>query len=237
MREDERMSVPARPRLVVFDLAGTTIDDRGEVPASFLAALAAHGVAATTAEIDGIRGASKREAFTHLLATVHDSRTLAERVEAAYRTFQDELERRFGEAGVHAVPGAEETFRWLRAEGIRFALNTGFDRATTELLLAPLGWMDGFADAVVCVDDVEHGRPAPDLILKAIALAGLGDPAAAANVGDTVLDLEAARRARVGWSIGVTSGAHARERLARVPHTHLIASVAELPSLWDSPSG
>jgi phosphonatase-like hydrolase len=220
------------PELVVFDLAGTTIEDSGQVPEAFLAALLAHGVDATAETVDGIRGASKREAFTHLLAAVSDERPLAARVEATYATFQRELAERFGARGVHAVPGAVETFAWLRARGIRFVLNTGFDRDTTRLLLAALGWLDGVADAVVCVDDVAHGRPEPDLIRAAMAATGIDAPERVANVGDTALDLEAAARAGVGWNIGVTSGAHRRERLERLPHTHLIASVAELPGLW-----
>ena len=65
-----------------------------------------------------------------------------------------------------------------------------------------------------------------------MAATGIDAPERVANVGDTALDLEAAARAGVGWNIGVTSGAHRRERLERLPHTHLIASVAELPGLW-----
>src|SRR5204863_8616858 len=130
-----------------------------------------------------------------------------------YVTFQRELAERFGARGVHAVAGATETFAWLRARGIRFVLNTGFDRDTTRLLLEALGWLDGVADAVICVDDVAHGRPAPDLIRAAMAATGIDAPERVANVGDTALDLEAAARAGVRWSIGVTSGAHRRERL------------------------
>jgi phosphoglycolate phosphatase-like HAD superfamily hydrolase len=51
-------------------------------------------------------------------------------------------------------------------------------------------------------------------------------------VGDTALDLQAGFNAGVGWNIGVLSGAHDRETLAAAPHTHLIASVAALESVW-----
>lgn len=225
---------PALPELVVFDLAGTTVDDRGQVPAAFAAALRAHGVAATAADVEAIRGASKREAFAHLLARDGGNEGLAVRVDAAYATFQQELRERFARAGVGAVPGATGTFAWLRGRGVRLALNTGFDRDITRLLLAALGWLDGVADAIVCVDDVAAGRPAPDLILAAMARTGVADPRRVANVGDTTLDLEAAARAGVGWSFGVLSGAHRRERLERSPHTRLLGSVADLPAVWSA---
>jgi phosphoglycolate phosphatase-like HAD superfamily hydrolase len=53
-------------------------------------------------------------------------------------------------------------------------------------------------------------------------------------VGDTVLDLQAGYNAGVALNVGVLSGAHARSKLAAEPHTHLIASVADLPALIDS---
>jgi phosphoglycolate phosphatase-like HAD superfamily hydrolase len=82
---------------------------------------------------------------------------------------------------------------------------------------------------VVCGDDVARGRPAPDLIVRAMAATGTADASVVANVGDTTMDLEAGHAAGVRWNVGVTSGAHDRARLERAPHTHLIASVADLP--------
>ena len=51
------------------------------------------------------------------------------------------------------------------------------------------------------------------------------------NVGDTALDLESGWNAGVGYNIGVLSGAHGRDQLQQAPHTHLLASVADLPEL------
>ena len=66
------------------------------------------------------------------------------------------------------------------------------------------------------------------MILLAMKLTAVDDPARVANVGDTTLDLESAARAGVRWNIGVLSGAHSREALERAPHTHIIQSVADL---------
>ncbi len=217
------------PALVVFDLAGTTIDDAGQVPAAFAAALAGHGVTVTSEQLVAVRGASKRQAILQLLPEGPSRARLAE---ATYASFQRELARRFAE-GVRPVPAAEETFRRLKARGVRIALNTGFDRDTTALLLSSLGWSAGVADAVVCGDDVPRGRPAPDMILRAMAITATSTPDVVANVGDTTLDLEAGHAAGVRWNIGVLSGAHGRDRLERAPHTHLVPDVGHLPVLWD----
>jgi len=73
-------------------------------------------------------------------------------------------------------------------------------------------------------------------ITRAMALAGVDDPARVIVVGDTDAALQAARNAAVGCSNGVLSGAHGRERLAAGPHTVLLDSVADLRTWLFAPS-
>jgi phosphonatase-like hydrolase len=221
-------SVVDPPSLVVFDLAGTTVRDDGQVPAAFTLALAEQGIQATPAQIANVRGASKKEAIGKFIPPGPEH---VRRVEEAYQAFQRDLSRRFHDGGVSPMPGAETTFARLRSQGVRIALNTGFDSTITGLLLSTLRWTD-LADAVVCGDDVPRGRPAPDLIFRAMELAGIRDPGQVANVGDTTLDLEAGHAAGVRFNVGVLSGAHDRKRMERAPHTHLLADVGEVPGLW-----
>jgi phosphonatase-like hydrolase len=216
--------------LVVMDMAGTTVHDGGEVPAAFTAALASHGIAVSEDEIAGVRGASKREVIRQLVAR-HRPDAESALADEAYDGFRAALAERYG-AGVRGVEGAEDVFDWLRRRGVRIALNTGFDRTITGLLLDALGWREGVVDAVVCGDEVRQGRPAPYLVFRAMEATGAASVHRVMNVGDTELDLRAGWNAGVGWNVGVTSGAHARERLERAPHTHLIESVASLPALW-----
>jgi phosphonatase-like hydrolase len=211
-------------RLVVFDMAGTTVRDDGQVPRAFVAALAEHGIHVTGDAIVAVRGASKREAVRHFVPDGPDHQRVAD---AIYATFCAHLTRLFHEMGVHPIAGAPGAFARLRAHGIKVAITTGFDREIMSLLLASLGWDHTVADVFACLDDVDNGRPAPDLIHCAMARAGVTDPRSVAAVGDTSLDLEAGNRAGVGWNVGVLSGGHDRTRLERVPHTHLFASVVE----------
>lgn len=197
------------PALVVCDLVGTTVQDDGQVPAAFAVALRQHGLGITPEQLQ------------------------AQRAAAVYATFHDALAAQLARTdGVRAMPGAAAVFAWLRGQGVRVALNTGFDRGITDALLAALGWDQAVVDAVVCVDDVAQGRPAPDLIQCAMRRTGVLDPGAVANVGDTTLDLHAAHAAGVRWNLGVCSGAHPRALLAQAPHTQLLDSVADLRALW-----
>ncbi len=215
-------------RLVVSDIAGTTVHDGGEVAQAFGAALADHGVEASSAQINAVRGASKREAIATLVAPRYG--TDAARVEAVYASFKSQLQRLFTRTA-RPVEGAPQTLAWLRERGIKIALNTGFDRDITDLLLHALHWRD-VADAVICGDDVAVGRPAPFMIFHAMEQTGVTDVRQVMNVGDTVSDLQAACHAGVAVSVGVLSGAHSRAQLAREPHTCLLDSIADLPRWW-----
>ncbi len=225
------MSGRRLPDLVIFDLAGTTVRDEGQVPNAFIAALGEHGIRATAEEIAGVRGASKREAIRRFFP---DDQAGAGRAGAAYSAFQWRLREAYRPGRVLPIEGAEATFAWLKDRGVRIALNTGFDRVVTDLLLEGLGWSAGIASAVVCGDDVSRGRPAPDLIHHAMQGCGVSDAENVASVGDTVLDLLAGNEARVRYNIGVLSGAHDRARLETAPHTHLLESVRDLPLLFDA---
>ena len=215
--------------LVVFDMAGTTIQDNGEVPAAFASALAGHGIEVTAEQILAVRGKSKRQALFQLLPPSRDREEIADRL---YESFKEHLAHRYASDGVRAIAGAERAFEELREWEVRIALNTGFDRDTANLLLEALHWTDGTVDAVVCGDEVSQGRPAPYLIFHAMEATGAVSPRRVANVGDTTLDLQAGDNAGVRWNIGVLSGAHDRATLEAAPHTLLLPSVAELTQLW-----
>jgi phosphonatase-like hydrolase len=218
------------PQLVVFDLIGTTVAADDAVPRAFAAAVAAEGLTLTAAQIHEVRGATKRLALARLLPA---GPAHALRVDRAYERFQARLRAAYTPHTVRPVDGAVEVLAALRAAGVRVALNTGFDRALTTHLLDALGWTR-LADVVVCGDDVAAGRPAPDLICRAMAATGMTDPRTVANVGDTALDLRAGANAGVGWNIGVWSGAHDRATLGAAPHTHLCASVADVPAIFSA---
>lgn len=222
--------IPPRPDLVVCDLAGTTIHDRGEVPAAFEQALREAGLAYDAAEVSAWRGASKREVVGRLVARQDDGRTIEP--DRVYGRFRELLLQRLAAAGPLSLPGVHQTLARLKADRCRVAATTGFDRDVVETILAAVPWAE-LLDAWVCGDDVPQGRPAPFMIFRAMERCGVVDVRRVAVVGDTRLDLEAAWNAGAGWRIGVLTGAHDRATLAAAPHTHLCDAVTALPSLWN----
>ncbi len=219
-----------RIRLAVLDVGGTVIRDTADVPAVFKAALARHGLAAADAQLHAWRGAAKREVIGRLAA---GSAADPERV---YASFQELLSASFAEPGVTPIDAIEPAIAALRARGVRVALSTGFDRKVANGLLARLGW-SGKVDAVVCADEVAQGRPAPDMILRAMQKTGIDDAREVLCAGDTDNDLQAGERAGVGANIGVLSGAHDRARREKAPHDAILASAAALPAWLEQRDG
>lgn len=217
-------------KLVVFDMAGTTVKDNGQVVNAFTSALMEHDIDFTPELLNSVRGSSKRQAIERFIPEGTDR---ARRAELVYSSFREHLAERYRTEGIEPIAGAERIFQWLKQQGVRVALNTGFDRVMTELLLTALNWKEGaMIDAVICGDDVRQGRPAPYLIFHAMEATNTTGVQQVANVGDTVLDLQAGHNAGVRWNIGVLSGAHDRQSLERAPHTHLLQSVTDLFNLW-----
>lgn len=217
-------------KLVIFDIAGTIIEDHGEVLDAFAQALRFHGVAFDELQLKEWKGASKREVIRHFVEHEnHGKPGCVEKVEKTYGTFRRQLEDYY-RGRVDPIPGAAGTFAWCRERGIQLATTTGFYREVSELILTRTGWESLFA-AKISSSDVARGRPAPFMIFRAMETAGVEHVRQVMNVGDTPLDLQAATNAGVRGVVGVLTGSHGEERLRREPHTHLIPSVAEIPAL------
>ncbi len=216
--------------LAIFDIAGTLIEDHNEVADAFLEALRANHIDVADEEIKEWKGSSKRQVITHFVERQFGKCRNLPLIDRTYSEFRFRLEQRYGSGGIVKIKGAEETLDFLRALNIKLATTTGFYREVRDRILKELQWESRF-DVNVCSDDVANGRPAPDMIHLVMNRMGVTDPARILNVGDTPLDLQSGTAAKCGMVVGVLTGMHTPERLRREPHTHLMASVADIPSL------
>jgi phosphoglycolate phosphatase len=218
--------------LACLDMAGTTVRDDGAVEAAFAAALAAAGIeegSAHAAEANVVvretMGWSKADVFARLL----------DRDAAATATgvFARSYEALVAAGGASEIPGARDVLRSLRTRGVAVCLTTGFAPSTRDALLDALGWREE-VDLALSPADVGRGRPAPDMIVGAMARLGVPDAAAVVVVGDTASDLEAGTNAGAGAVVGVLSGAHDTATLGAAPHTAIIGDVTQLIPLLES---
>lgn len=224
--------VDADIQLVVFDLMGTLIVDDGVVQRAYERALLQAGLSRATSGfddavrlVDELRGRPTLVVLTEVLGDP----ILAEEATWAFDdSILDEV------PDLRPIDGATEVLDTLARGGVLVAVTTSFTPEVRRAVLGGLGWSETFA-AALSAHGIRRGHPAPDLLLEAILELRIDSVGQVAIVGDTAADLEAGNRAGAGLIVGVRSGRAPTESLLAAPHTHLVDSVADLPSVLASP--
>ncbi len=217
--------------LACLDIAGTTVEEHQAVYVALDGAVRAAGLDPSAEQLAGWMGADKQEAITAALTAHRGSEPSRQEVLEVYADFRSRLLAAYDATSPVPMPGVEAALATLRAEGVKVVLTTGFSREVTGGLLEQLGWTDGVVDDVVCAEEVGAGRPAPYMIFEAMRRTGVTDVRRVLVAGDTVRDLRAGTNAGAGMVVGVLSGAQDVRALGAEAHTHLLASVADIPPL------
>lgn len=210
-------------KLAVFDLAGTTVKDTNTVGSCLQAALKTVGVDASVEDVNAVMGQPKPWAIEMLLKQYKaegDIPTLY----AEFRRLMVETYETSDEVG--EIEGATETFQALKEKGFLIAVDTGFERDITDVLLERMKW-GSLVDDSITTDEVENGRPAPDMIFELCKRHGV-EPHEVIKIGDTPADIGEGKNAGAGLVVGVTYGTHTHEQLEPLGADLLIADIKDL---------
>ena len=209
------------PKLILFDVDGTLVDDThrysslGKARYMAFEELASEKAAREWARLAGVNPkdwtidplgpiskAPRRDDLAIAAGALYldgyswyEARTLAETI---YMEADEEQKRSFKPK---IYEGVEEKLRELKDAGFILCIATNGVTRITEELLEGLGINELFS-VVVGADLVERSKPAPDMILWACKVAGY-QAEESAYVGDQPTDMEAANNAHVLLSIGV----------------------------------
>lgn len=218
--------------LAALDMAGTTVQEHGAVYAALRGAVTAHvGSEIPPAVFSQWTGTSKYEAIIGLLIALTGHADPTD-IEAIYSDFTQRLTTAYRTTPPTPLPGITEAVATLRTAGVAVVLQTGYSREVAESILAAMDWRVGRdIDGLVSSDEVAASRPAPYLIFHAMELAAVTSVDRVLVAGDTANDLHAGTNAGVRFVVGVLTGAYTATELGSQPHTHLLNSAAELPSL------
>lgn len=186
-------------QLLIFDWDGTLVDSIGRIVASLRHA-------AETCDLDqlsderlkGIIGLGMVEAIDSLYPQLRSSVEL-ECFRQAYGEHYMALENQPSAL----FPGVLEALDSFRAEGYQLAVATGKSRRGLQKVLEGHGWLE-FFDVTRCADETAS-KPDP-LMLHEILRHCRMRPEQALMVGDSLFDLQMARRAGV-HSVAVGHGA------------------------------
>lgn len=127
-------------------------------------------------------------------------------------------------------PGFPETLQWLKDQGLPLAVatSTGLEKALRKLAGVEL---TGFFDVVVGGDQVEHGKPAPDIYLRAARQLGI-DPSRCLAFEDSEPGLQAASTAGC-VTVWIPDLYPPTALMREISHARL-DSAEEVPHLFDA---
>jgi len=232
----------------------------------FVAAFREFGVDATIAEARAPMGAPKRAHIAAMLAMPRLAAQWAQAqgrapdeaaVDRLYEVFVPMNARVVAEYAT-LVPGCAEAVEQLRGRGLRIGSTTGYTRSIMEQVL-PVAKRQGYApDNLVCGDDLPEGRPGPLQMYQCFIDLRVYPPHTVIKVDDTAPGIAEGKAAGC-ITVGVAlSGNHAgltpaqlsalsavelealRQRVGGLLRAagadHVIDTVADLPSLLESPA-
>ena len=131
----------------------------------------------------GLIGNFGTQACTLLIEKLRLTAAMGSCVEVSHRDLALRLTGFYAsDPSVRQFRGASGVFDRLRSEGIRVALNTGFDRAITDVILARFGSRERINGSIAS-DDIDRVRPYPDMILDLTGRFDVSSPSRAANGG------------------------------------------------------
>ena len=217
--------------LVVFDIAGTTVLDKGNINEAFRSAFLTAGINVEVADVDKVMGYKKIEAVKIIIQQYAPEMAADERIISdIHDVFVSNMISFYeNDTELQALPFAVSVFQALQEKGIKVALNTGFTRSITAPILRRLGWdKSALIDATICSDEVKEGRPYPYMIQSLMQQLNIENVNAVAKVGDTEIDIKEGRNAGCSLVVAVTTGAYTKEELLKYHPDFIIDSLREL---------
>ena len=170
---------------IIFDMDGILIDSERQSNEGWLWAAGQLGVDMPMWLIDSFKGAPAElccKSFDDYYKGVIDYWEAKElRTQHVYKIRETE--------GIPVKNGVKDIFEYIRNNGLKCAVATSTRRESAEKTLHEIGVWD-YLDAVVYGDEVEHGKPEPDIFLRAAKAIGV-NPSEAVVVEDSINGIKA----------------------------------------------
>jgi phosphonatase-like hydrolase len=226
-----------KPDLVVLDIMGTTVDDKGTEIIELVKLLkTVKNIDILMDQANKVMGIPKKMAFEQL-CSLNKTAVTPNIIDELVAKFNEQLMEQYAEKGkIELMPYAAELFEHIKASGSKLYLNTGFNREVASVIVANLG-LEAIIDGYIGSDEVSVGRPQPDMIRLAMKRAGVQYSHYVMKVGDTVSDLYEGFSAGCAWNIGVLTGANTYDELRTAPYSQILSNLQPLIAYFPKNSG
>ena len=211
--------------MVVFDMAGTTVNEGGVVYKTLKKTLDEFDLEYEDDEFNKFHGLSKSQVLKYYIDNSEKDLQLDEVVNRFYEMLHEEY--RDVKNNLRAMDGSIELFEKLRKRDIKVCLNTGYTLDMAESIIDIVGFKK-YIDGYITSEEVKIGRPFPFMIHRLMEKFNIDSGEYVVKVGDTLADMLEGRNAGVKYTIGVLSGADTKDRLNRITPSLIVDSVKDL---------
>lgn len=211
-------------KMLVFDMAGTTINENGIVYETLFETIKSFGLNVSRNDIPKWHGLNKYEVLNNHLETnsIIEQKKIAD-------IFNNSLkEKYFFDNKVKLIsPILPLFFNRIRENDIKIGLNTGYPHEIQSAIINKLGMYE-FIDDSVSSDQVPFGRPYPYMIQKLMNNNNITNKNTVIKIGDTKNDILEGLNADCRASIGVLSGAESKIMLESAGADAIINTVVDI---------
>ncbi|MEA2002442.1 MAG: HAD family phosphatase [Actinomycetota bacterium] len=172
---------------VVFDFDGVIADSEPISWQAWSDVLAPHGIEITNQDVISCTGTTSRDTYAHF-APRGDLPDYEQVLTAV-----DERRRHAYQTDLRSFPDAVNAVQGLAMVGVPLAVASSSSRVNLDAKMEVLG-LRRYFEFTVAGDEVQHGKPSPDLYQAAIVELGI-DPATSLAVEDTVIGADSAAAA------------------------------------------
>jgi len=194
-------------RLLVCDMAGTTVNEKGIVYDTIFKTVNPLSTEITRETIHKWHGVKKIEVLTYFANKYNGD------IEKLDKEFNDNLLDAYQPGNIDYIHSTlPDYFANLQKHNFVIALNTSYPRKIQQHIIKTLK-LNEIVDDRICADDVKNGRPHPDMIQLLMTRNYIKSPKDVCKVDDTSIGILEGKSAGCYKVCGVLSGGDSEKEL------------------------
>ena len=214
-------------RMLVCDMAGTTIQEKGIVYNSLYKTVKLIKPKLMKSEIEQFSGYNKLEVIKYFVEQqkMDSPTTVINNLDSEFNYYlKKEYSNNDSVKLIH--PALLPYFNVLRYNDIKICLNTGYNKDIQNLLIDKLGMLD-YIDDYISSEEVDRGRPYPYMINRLMDRNDIDNPKEVIKIGDSVADIKEGINAGCN-TVAVLSGAGHVQDLSKEKPDFILNSIMDL---------
>jgi phosphonatase-like hydrolase len=214
-------------RMLICDMAGTTIQEKGIVYNSLFNTIKLIKPDLIKSEISKFSGYNKTEVIKYYVdeQKMESPIIVLNNLKSEFNYYlKKEYSNNNSVNLIH--PNLPLFFNLLREQDIKICLNTGYNKDIQNLLIDKLNLLDCIDD-YISSEEVDRGRPYPYMIERLMFRNNIEYPQEVIKIGDSIVDINEGKNAGCK-TVGVLSGSNSKVQLKKENPDFIINNIMDL---------